>query len=230
VGGGCNISTIHTTRQSLGSILLAWEALKKVTPLLFIDTSGYAFTYPLSRLFGCKVACYTHYPTISSDMLQRVESRKSLYNNDDKIAKSVFLSRGKLFYYNLVAYFYGLAGSYAHLVMVNGSWTRDHIERLWRILKCIVRVYPPCDTESLQTFPLERSGLHPFFISVAQFRPEKAHDLQLSAFQLAVEALQEKFNGEFLRPRLKLDVCSFICKIGSSRSFHNISPPPCQSI
>jgi alpha-1,2-mannosyltransferase len=190
--------------QSLGSIPLAWEALTKVTPLLFIDTSGYAFTYPLSCLFGCKVACYTHYPTINSDMLQRVKSRKLLYNNDDKIVKSVFLSRGKSFYYNLVAYLYGLAGSYAHLAMVNGSWTRDHIERLWRILKCIVRIYPPYDTESLQTFPLERSGLHPFITFVAQFRPEKAHDLQLSAFQLAVEVLQEKFNGEFLRPRLKL--------------------------
>lgn len=187
--------------QSLGSMILGWEALTKLTPLLFIDTSGYAFTYPLARLFGCKVACYTHYPTISSDMLQRVKDRTSLYNNDDRIAKSLWLSRAKLFYYKVVAYLYGLAGRCTHLAMVNGSWTRDHIEKLWRIPKRIVRVYPPCDTGSLQEFPLERSQVDPFIISVAQFRPEKAHDLQLSAFQLALGMARQ---DELPRPRLKL--------------------------
>ncbi|CAM6087866.1 unnamed protein product [Calypogeia fissa] len=190
--------------QSIGSMILGWEALTKLTPVLYIDTSGYAFTYPLARLFGCKVACYTHYPTISSDMLERVKSRKSLYNNDDRIAKSVVLSRGKVIYYRFVAYLYGRAGCCTHLAMVNGSWTRDHIEKLWRIPKKIVRVYPPCDTGALQELPLERIGVDPFIISVAQFRPEKAHDLQLSAFQLALETLQDRINSELPRPRLKL--------------------------
>lgn len=73
--------------QSLGSVYLAWEALRKFTPLYFLDTSGYAFTYPLARLFGCKVVCYTHYPTISLDMISRVRQRNSMYNNDASIAK-----------------------------------------------------------------------------------------------------------------------------------------------
>lgn len=73
--------------QSLGSMYLAWEALSKFTPLYYFDTSGYAFTYPLARLFGCKVICYTHYPTISTDMLSRVRQRSSMYNNDALIAK-----------------------------------------------------------------------------------------------------------------------------------------------
>ncbi|XP_065046394.1 GDP-Man:Man(3)GlcNAc(2)-PP-Dol alpha-1,2-mannosyltransferase-like [Musa acuminata AAA Group] len=51
--------------QSLGSVYLSWEALRKFTPQFYFDTSGYAFTYPLARIFGCKVICYTHYPTIS---------------------------------------------------------------------------------------------------------------------------------------------------------------------
>lgn len=73
--------------QSLGSVYLAWEALRKFTPFYFLDTSGYAFTYPLARLFGCKVVCYTHYPTISLDMISRVRQRNSMYNNDPSIAK-----------------------------------------------------------------------------------------------------------------------------------------------
>ena len=62
--------------QSVGSIVLAFEALWKLRPRVFIDTTGYAFTYPVaSLLFGCTVACYTHYPTISTDMLGKVQSR-----------------------------------------------------------------------------------------------------------------------------------------------------------
>ena len=73
--------------QSLGSVYLSWEALCKYTPLYYIDTSGYAFTYPVARLFGCKVICYTHYPTISLDMISRVQDQNSMYNNDALIAK-----------------------------------------------------------------------------------------------------------------------------------------------
>ena len=68
--------------QSLGSIYLPWEALNKFTPQFYFDTSGYAFTYPLAWLFGCKVICYTHYPTISSDMVERVKQRNSVYKNN----------------------------------------------------------------------------------------------------------------------------------------------------
>ena len=72
--------------QSLGSVYLAWEALTTFTPQFYFDTSGYAFTYPLARLFGCNVISYTHYPTISSDMVGRVKQRSSMYNNNSRIA------------------------------------------------------------------------------------------------------------------------------------------------
>lgn len=37
---------------------------------IFIDTIGVGFTYPLVKyVFGATVIAYTHYPTISSDML-----------------------------------------------------------------------------------------------------------------------------------------------------------------
>ncbi|KAJ7963947.1 GDP-Man:Man(3)GlcNAc(2)-PP-Dol alpha-1,2-mannosyltransferase [Quillaja saponaria] len=185
--------------QSLGSVYLSWEALCKFTPLYYFDTSGYAFTYPLARVFGCKVICYTHYPTISLDMLSRVRQRSSSYNNDALIAKSVWLSRCKIIYYTLFSWMYGIVGSCAHLAMVNSSWTKAHIEQLWGIPDRIKRVYPPCDTSGLQALPLERSTETPIIISVAQFRPEKAHTLQLEAFSIAMKRL----NGGKPKPKLQ---------------------------
>lgn len=175
--------------QSFGSVYLSWEALCKFTPLYYFDTSGYAFTYPVARLFGCKVICYTHYPTISLDMISRVRDRSSMYNNDTSIARSGWLSWCKIIYYTLFSWMYGFVGSCAHLAMVNSSWTQSHIEKLWRIPSRIKRVYPPCDTSGLQVLPLERPATTPIFISVAQFRPEKAHPLQLEAFSLAIRRL-----------------------------------------
>lgn len=186
--------------QSLGSVYLCWEALSKFTPLFYCDTSGYAFTYPLARIFGCKVICYTHYPTISSDMVSRVRDRSALYNNDALIARSVWLSRCKMIYYSIFSWLYGLVGSCAHLVMVNSSWTQSHIVKLWRIPERIRKVYPPCDTSGLQALPLERSTSTPVIISVAQFRPEKAHPLQLQAFAKAIS----KMDVGLPKPKLQL--------------------------
>ncbi|KAL1086819.1 hypothetical protein V6Z11_D08G140700 [Gossypium hirsutum] len=83
--------------------------------------------------------------------------------------------------------------------MVNSSWTQSHIEKLWGIPKSIKRVYPPCDTSGLQALPLERSVETPKIISVAQFRPEKAHSLQLEAFSVAIKKLDEHSR----RPKLQ---------------------------
>ncbi|XP_049400260.1 GDP-Man:Man(3)GlcNAc(2)-PP-Dol alpha-1,2-mannosyltransferase [Solanum stenotomum] len=186
--------------QSLGSIYLAWEALCKYTPIYYFDTSGYAFTYPVARIFGCKVISYTHYPTISLDMLSRVRGRSSMYNNDSFIAKSAILSRFKVIYYALFAWLYSIVGSCAHLAMVNSSWTQSHIENLWGIPARIRRVYPPCDTSGLQVLPLEKSMKPPKIVSVAQFRPEKAHPLQLEAFAVAIKKLDQ----DLPRPKIQL--------------------------
>lgn len=113
-----------------------------------------------------------------------------MYNNDATIAKSSWLSQLKVFYYMFFGWLYGIVGAYAHLAMVNSSWTQSHIEKLWKIPNRIKRVYPPCDTSSLQALPLERSYEVPKIISVAQFRPEKAHNLQLEAFAVAIKKLE----------------------------------------
>jgi alpha-1,2-mannosyltransferase len=72
------------------------------------------------------------------------------------------------------------------VVMANSSWTADHIRQLWWAQgKSPALVYPPCDTTELQRLPLDRRLKQLYLISVAQFRPEKNHRLQLEAFARA---------------------------------------------
>lgn len=80
-------------------------------------------------------------------------------------------------YYRIFAKIYGFCGSFANIVMVNSTWTKGHIDQLWHTKSEIV--YPPCDTERLNALPLK--GRKSMIISVAQFRPEKDHSLQLKS-------------------------------------------------
>ncbi|EED80999.1 predicted protein [Postia placenta Mad-698-R] len=85
--------------QSIGSMYLAWEAMSKLVPDLYIDTMGYAFTFPVVRWLALtKVGAYVHYPTISTDMLERVRSRRAWHTNSGAIASSAVLSKAKLFH------------------------------------------------------------------------------------------------------------------------------------
>lgn len=53
--------------ESWGTIRLAWCALNNLTPHVFVDTTGCAFTFLVAKvLAGCKVGAYVHYPTIST--------------------------------------------------------------------------------------------------------------------------------------------------------------------
>lgn len=65
---------------------------------------GYAFTYPLFKYIGCcRVGSYTHYPTISTDMLKHVYRRVISHNNRRIIASNPFFSMAKIIYYRLFA-------------------------------------------------------------------------------------------------------------------------------
>jgi hypothetical protein len=53
--------------ESWGTVRLAWCALNQLTPHVFVDTTGCAFTFLVAKvLAGCKVGAYVHYPTIST--------------------------------------------------------------------------------------------------------------------------------------------------------------------
>ncbi|ESK97445.1 asparagine-linked glycosylation alpha-mannosyltransferase-like protein [Moniliophthora roreri MCA 2997] len=194
--------------QSIGSMYLAWEAMGKLIPDLYIDTMGYAFTFHVvAWVANVPIGAYVHYPTISTDMLERVKSRKRWHTNSNAISSSSILSAAKLFYYRLFMYYYSLSLRSAVFVMANSTWTKNHVDSILQhsdplldffhlisppflVLRYLASqnkkpvssariVYPPCDTREMATIPLE--GRERVIISVAQFRPEKDHPAQLHA-------------------------------------------------
>ncbi|KAK4046703.1 asparagine-linked glycosylation protein [Microbotryomycetes sp. JL201] len=236
--------------QSIGSIFLALEGLKKgVIPDVWLDTMGYAFAYPFVKsLCRVPVGSYTHYPTISTDMLKRVQSRQAGHTNTAVVARSTILSAVKIVYYVIFAELYSVCLRRADVLMVNSSWTRDHINHLLkpfgyrddvendvtqdaqnevfaatsatastepgsatlrerrstkpatsaaittgsRFQKSRI-LYPPCDTTVLARLPIEvRENL---ILSVAQFRPEKEHEVQLKAFRKLLEGAPQYRHG-----------------------------------
>eukprot|EP00697_Spironema_sp_BW2_P003574 gnl/Spiro4/14761_TR7953_c0_g1_i1.p1 gnl/Spiro4/14761_TR7953_c0_g1~~gnl/Spiro4/14761_TR7953_c0_g1_i1.p1 ORF type:complete len:477 (-),score=116.46 gnl/Spiro4/14761_TR7953_c0_g1_i1:33-1412(-) len=175
--------------QSLGSLVLGYEALLRCLPDIYIDTMGYAFTMPLFRyLGGCRVGCYTHYPTISTDMMGKVLSGDNAVFNRRFIASSPVLTRLKMWYYVAFASAYAMVGRCAEAVLVNSTWTSDHIAALWGAPPRIV--FPPCDTSAVNSLPLDGRG--PYVVSLGQFRPEKNHELQLLVFARVLALAKEK--------------------------------------
>uniref|UniRef100_A0A2C9K2Q8 GDP-Man:Man(3)GlcNAc(2)-PP-Dol alpha-1,2-mannosyltransferase n=1 Tax=Biomphalaria glabrata TaxID=6526 RepID=A0A2C9K2Q8_BIOGL len=180
--------------QSIGSVFLGLEALFAFVPDVYIDTMGYAFTLPLFKfLGGCPVACYVHYPTISTDMLTRVSARVQAHNNAEFISRSVLLSWLKIMYYRLFAYMYGVAGKRSKVVMVNSTWTYDHIASLWKVPSRTHIVYPPCDISEFMKIPLvSDESKRKQILSLGQFRPEKDHPMQIKAFHKFCMGVSEK--------------------------------------
>jgi len=187
---------------------VAWEAMSKLIPDLYIDTMGYAFTFHVVILLGrIPVGAYVHYPTISTDMLARVKSRTKWHTNTDKISSSTTLSHTKLLYYRFFMYYYTLSLRTASFLMVNSSWTKNHVDSILQhsdffldalhmtlfppllLVKFFAPqkgpqtakiVYPPCDTREMVKFSL--TNRERVILSVAQFRPEKDHAMQLRVF------------------------------------------------
>ncbi|KAG8880392.1 asparagine-linked glycosylation protein [Tulasnella sp. 331] len=207
--------------QSLGSVILAIEAIDALVPDVFIDSMGYAFTFPLVALtsrFFCPISIgsYVHYPTISTDMLQRVKDRKAGHTNTDAVTKSKWKSTVKLLYYHVFAFLYSFCLLCAHKIVVNSSWTKNHIDSLletarerrrWitnsppSITGGVHILYPPCGMDKLRVFSLE--GRQRIILSVAQFRPEKEHAVQIRAFKLFLDA-QPKLRSSVDSVRLVL--------------------------
>eukprot|EP00397_Hematodinium_sp_SG-2012_P020747 GEMP01021395.1.p1 GENE.GEMP01021395.1~~GEMP01021395.1.p1 ORF type:complete len:462 (+),score=91.45 GEMP01021395.1:51-1436(+) len=175
--------TMTILGQSIGSMFMAMQALWLCPPHAFVDTQGFAFSFILARFFaGAKVTTYTHYPIMSYDMTARVRSRSALYNNASAIANSQVLSMLKLLYYKAFIRLYGFMGARAHSVMVNSTWTQARIADSWGVQGTVL--YPPADLDAFRTTEHARENI---VASIAQFRPEKNHAMQLDAFQAACE-------------------------------------------
>lgn len=133
--------------QAYGSAVLAYEAVSRLVPDIFVDTMGYPFAYPLvSQITSVPIAAYVHYPVISNDMLSAM-----LKNIDavsaapsapgKKVVSDAALPkpkpRGALFrwakylYWRLIAEVYSLAGSFVSVAVVNSTWTKNHMQKQW---------------------------------------------------------------------------------------------------
>ncbi|CAD6188535.1 unnamed protein product [Caenorhabditis auriculariae] len=92
--------------QAIGGGILALEALFKLNPEAVIDSMGYPLSLPVFKLFGgAKVATYVHYPTISCDMIELVETRRFSFNNSQLIVDSTMLTYIKVLYYRIFRLF-----------------------------------------------------------------------------------------------------------------------------
>lgn len=178
--------------QNLGSVVLAIEAAYRLVPEVYIETIGFTFTLPVFKLHKSTILTYVHYPTISSDMIRDVEvSSHPSFNNRAVFVRYPPLRYIKLTYYKILAYLYSLAGRSADLVMVNSSWTEKHISSMWNTEAHVV--YPPCDVTSFKNLKrnkCDQDSRALKIMSIAQFRPEKRHDLQIEAFDMFLESTQ----------------------------------------
>lgn len=175
---------------------LAWDAFNLLVPDIFVDTMGYAFALGLCKILFPHVptGAYVHYPTISTDMLSSLE----IDNRRGALGVNAGRGRGKRGaikkrYWELFAKLYTQVGSSVDVVMTNSSWTCAHIRSLWDESRRkngktspIAVVYPPVAVEemesSIEVSSETESSRQKMLLYIAQFRPEKNHQLILTSF------------------------------------------------
>lgn len=205
--------------QSLGSMILAWDAFSLCVPDIFVDTMGYAFALGLCRFLFPKVptGAYVHYPTISTDMLESLDPSSAVGAQGVNAGKGVGAQgSAKKIYWKLFAKVYSMVGSSIDVVMTNSSWTQGHVTSLWgphrgekNKTDPIVVVYPPVAVQELEQKIEVSEGSEmnrrQDIIYIAQFRPEKNHQLIIQAF------------AEFLKSDSKASKTARLVLVGSVR-------------
>ena len=195
--------------QSLGSLVVAYDAFTLLVPDVFVDTMGYAFTLALCKwLFPTvPVGAYVHYPTISTDMLASLDDKSGVQGINSGAGKG-WKGKIKRRYWEMFAKLYGWVGRQVDVVMCNSSWTAAHIRTLWGTGKkssdssgdgtasSPAVVFPPTAVTELESniaVDVESEKTRqPVLLYIAQFRPEKNHPLVLRSF---ARFLQERTNN-----------------------------------
>ena len=175
--------------------MLAWDAFSLLPPDIFVDTMGYAFALAFSKILFQDVptGAYVHYPTISTDMLESLDpdsatGHQGVNAGQGTGVKGVF----KKLYWHTFAMFYSWVGASIDVVMTNSSWTLEHIRSLWdewrKEMKQLMPIvlYPPVAVEELEreveVSEASEEKRQNVLLYIAQFRPEKNHQLVLTAF------------------------------------------------
>ncbi|KAL3472766.1 hypothetical protein BJX99DRAFT_249402 [Aspergillus californicus] len=190
--------------QSLGSLVVGFDALTLLVPDIFVDTMGYAFAVAFCKLLFPSVptGAYVHYPTISTDMLQSLDDKTGLKGINSG-AGTGLKGTLKRKYWLAFARLYGWVGSHVDVVMCNSSWTSAHIRSIWGHsrhsspssqairYKDPVVVFPPTAVSDIQSTisvsPETEKARTPTILYIAQFRPEKNHPHILRSFARFLE-------------------------------------------
>lgn len=115
-------------------------------------------------------------------MIQKVKEKRADFNNSQAISRSPFLSKGKVYYYQIIFLVYKITGWFVDFAQTNSSWTHNHMKGIWpHLLKRgkLAKLYPPCTVGPLLKVPKPEIGEELTMMSFAQFRPEKQQGLQL---------------------------------------------------
>ena len=187
--------------QSLGSIIVTHEALSLLTPDIFIDTMGYSFSTWYCKFLFPEVAIgsYVHYPFIGTHMVDSLTAGSSQGVNAG--AGKGLRGWAKKLYWHTLLKLYTWTGTSIDAVMTNSSWTQAHMQRIWGPSRkgagkpAAAVVYPPVSVEEIiEQTTLEGPTATPrekVLLCIAQFRPEKNHELLIQAFTQMVEAKTE---------------------------------------
>nr|KMM73356.1 alpha-1,2-mannosyltransferase ALG11 [Coccidioides posadasii RMSCC 3488] len=186
--------------QSLGSLVLAYDAFTNLVPDIFVDTMGYA-TIPLP-ISVCPTGAYVHYPTISTDMLESLDD-KTGQRGLNAGAGTGWKGMVKRKYWHAFAKLYGWVGGTIDVVMCNSSWTSGHIKALWlpsrknrKQYQEPTVIFPPVAVSDLEGIKIdlasERESREPSILYIAQFRPEKNHALILRSYARFLKQLRIK--------------------------------------
>lgn len=143
---------------------------------------------------GLPTGAYVHYPTISTDMLDSLDPKKSVDSQGLNAGQGAGVKGfAKRYYWKAFAAIYCWMGASVDVVMTNSTWTQAHIKKLWgprRALRKrenpIAVVYPPCAVRELEkqieVSPQSEEQREKVLLYIAQFRPEKNHTLILKSF------------------------------------------------
>lgn len=190
--------------QAIGSMIFALINMILFCPQRLVDTAGYPFTYPIFKyLGGVQVSAYTHYPIISKDMIDIVDSQEETFNNKQVSPAKSFI---KGIYYRCFAFLYKFTGKCLTFSMTNSTWSQNHLCHMWGYTPTII--YPPANLNDLTALATANPKRQPLIVSLSQFRPEKNHSAQITSFALAIKNKQ-------LPKDVKLIVC------GATRNFND---------
>ncbi|UJR10410.1 hypothetical protein I4U23_014614 [Adineta vaga] len=159
-------------RQSIGSMIVSFEALIRFIPDIYIDSSDYTFTYPyFYYLASSPIISYVQSPVINSNLIEP--------RNDEYVRDNSILTQIELLYYQLFTYINGWCGRCSKMVYCNSLWIKEQLKASQKSTS-LQLLYPPCDIEQFLDIPLINKEQR--IISIGQFQSETKHEFQIRAF------------------------------------------------